>query len=502
MLHYLTVHDHMKWTVDDDYTTDCLLVVRVDLKDGSHNRNDVEELHEDEMDWQAPDSAFDIKAHLQGDQEWVLPSHKGVRSTHNTPRRPKGAKLFGQRDRPLAQPQLQTIAIKSSKSRITAPQDVLDLPPCKRKKHPVPEVKGISFYRTVSKQRVAPGTEISDSEDEADTSWVSQSQRRDQTQLGVSQVAQDFNELLNRHLDEETPLSDSFTRDAVVRFARKFKLKLSTEGWREQFEAKLRQLESKRVVNEDTVRYCLDLIPSRDQSASHAPDGSSMTHDEEDAARRAIDEQLGVVSPDPSSHSSKPLGRRDIICNRPGTAKTSGLVPVQRLLFDEDGRMARGKLTVDAIRPMDVDYQKLVQILDRPLRLRRDIDHIVCTGSNGETFCPIVDQRDLTLALVEYVSSMADDEGPIVFELHDQTSFERGLEQGRDRVAEETANAVVKGNKRRPTKKKECVCGVEVQGMRGAFACGNPLCLRNFHLACLSMDRRPQETWLCEDCFA
>jgi hypothetical protein len=418
--------------------------------------------------------------------------------------------MFGRRVKPVEHFQLQPLAIESRKRKITAPEDVVDLPPRVRKRHPVPEVDGISFYRTISKQRVAPGTEISDSEDEADTFWVLQSQRRDQTQLGVSQVAQDFNELLNRHLDEETPLSDSFTRDAIVRFARKFKSQLAAEGWRDEFEKKLRQLESKKVVNEDTVRYCLELLPSVDENRPQTPnDGVDMSQEEEDDARRALNEQLGVSSPSPASRrtNSMPLGRRDILCNRPGTAKTSGLIPIEELIFDNIERRARGKMAVDAIRPMDVDYEKLVQILDHDLGLRRDIDHIVCTGVENETYCPIVDQSDLQKALSEHVS--VESPGAIVFELHDQTSFERGLEQNGDRTPRAARRTTQEIRKtpltvgKRVTmkkKKKECICGVELEGMRGAFSCGNPQCWRSFHLTCLNMNRRPPGMWLCEDC--
>lgn len=497
MLHYLTNHDHLKWTIDYEYSTDSLLLVRVEVGDAVPTQNDVEEIHGDEIEWVAPKSAFNLKAHLQGDQEWVLPAPKSSKSVHNTPRHPKSTKMLGRKDKPLAQPLLQALAMESRKRKITAPEDVVDLTPYQRKRHPVPEVEGISFYRTISKQRVAPGTEISDSEDEADTSWVLQSQRRDQTQLGVSQVARDFNELFNTHLDEETPLSDSFTRDAVVRFTRKFKARLGTGSWRDEFERKLRQLESKKIVNADTVRYCLELVTSPGEDVPQM-NGAHKDQGESDADRRAIGEQLGVTSPPPASRKAKmkPLGSRKILCARPGSANSHKLFPITDLLLDGDNRER------DDIRPRDVDYGQLVQILEQDLGFKRDTDHIVCTVVNTKTYHPIAHQNDLISALSDHKVLTAKASGLILFELRDKASFEKGLERSRNLSTEQARGLLEtsKDGKKAGAKKKECICGVEVEAMRGAFSCGNASCSRNFHLACLIMDRRPDATWTCEDC--
>lgn len=266
-LHYLTHHDHLNYHTEE--LGDDLKVVRITNKDDE----DVQEGHE--FAWEAPQRPFNTRAYLGDDQSWVEPPEydkPGPAGPYGNRRAKKKAKTASGKASAVPQaPKAKLQPLKlTPKKKFTEPEKVEDYVPHGRRKHMVPYVPGVEFYRTTSKQPLIPGSYCSDSDEEVDDTWMKQRQRNDYKRLGEDGISLDFNELFNRQLDEEQPMSDVFGNDAVVRFTRKYVDLLKDPKWKEKLEAKLNQLESKRILRKETVKYCLHYVETAQKKDSEA----------------------------------------------------------------------------------------------------------------------------------------------------------------------------------------------------------------------------------------
>ncbi|KAK4504937.1 hypothetical protein PRZ48_002900 [Zasmidium cellare] len=254
LLHYNNHHDH--FTFEVEHRPEGVKAIRI-----SHAED---EYLEREFGWVAPRRAFNINSHLNGGDDWTKLFFEKREGPQGTPGRRKekhGTKAaVGKSPSSKAAGRPQGLQIDNPKRQFTEPEEVEDLVPQVRKKHKVPYVPGVDFYRMTSKQILKPGDEISDSDEDIDDTWMKQRQRRDLKQLGEDGISLDFNELFNRQLDEEQPMSDTLTSDAIVRFARRWISLLKDPKWKEKFQAKLTQLQTRRILRQETVKYCLDLV--------------------------------------------------------------------------------------------------------------------------------------------------------------------------------------------------------------------------------------------------
>lgn len=265
-LHYKLNHDHFDFSLDEPRKgVKAIRIDHADDKDGSKG-----------FAWIAPTRTLDLDSHVRDNSEWTESWWEIDDRLEGTPRKRKEKHVVRTTTgksptTKLPLQRLQGLKIANPKRKFTEPEEVQDLVPQLRKKHIVPDVPGVVFYRTTSKQILRPGDEISDSDGELDDTWMKQSQRRDLKKLGHDGVSLDFNELFNRHLDEEGPMSDTLTSDAIVRFARKWVDLLKDAKWKEKFAAKLKQLETRRILRHETVKYCLDLVEAAAKKAASEP---------------------------------------------------------------------------------------------------------------------------------------------------------------------------------------------------------------------------------------
>lgn len=530
MLHYAIHHDHMQFKVSPERSEGNLAVIFM-----SPAEDTLASLssRDQQFTWQAPDSAFDVKAHLKGTKPWAVTHLKsnGQSASNTLQKSPRKRPQAGGPDRSSQIP----FSLGRSEGVEKRPEDVLNLPEVPRKRHRVPQVENISFYRTLSKQKVPAGEEISDSEAEADTDWAVQIQRREQTLLGTDRITQNFNELFNKHLDQEQPMSDMFVQEAVVRFARKYSTQLSQHGWKEAFRDRLEQFEDKKIIRPSHVTYCMALLvnsaevdtetlrgatPIRrpvkglsvrreTESEARTPERGSpmsplsrmstkkrlrwrdgnMSQEERDAATKGAPRSAArSLTPIPAVRRRQtiPLGRRKVICWR--SSRASQLHSVSDFLRNDLQALH------DDIQPSDLQLSKFNMVLDKELALRRNAEIIVCTSIDPAR--PILDDRDWEFALTAFQDE--DIAGDIMFELRPRSSLEnlmteivkRQRNEGHDGLARKQVR--IEGDR--------CLCGVEAQGLRGIIACANPRCSRQFHLRCLHLQKRPASEWFCVDC--
>ncbi|KAF2168138.1 hypothetical protein M409DRAFT_53450 [Zasmidium cellare ATCC 36951] len=303
LLHYHNHHDHFNFEVE--HRPQAVKAIRITHAD--------DEYLEREFGWVAPRRAFDINGHLNGTDDWTSMMFEKREGPQGTPRQRK--EKFAARPAAGKSPstnksrqnKVPGLKLANPKRKFTEPEQVEDLVPQVRKKNKVPHVPGVVFYRTTSKQILKPGDEISDSDEDVDDTWMKQTQRHDLKKMGEDGISLDFNELFNRQLDEEQPMSDTLTSDAIVRFARRWVDLLKDPKWKEKFQAKLTQLETRRILREETVKYCMDLVEAaqKKDAAEETSRGTSGTPQRQGANTANTPSRVITPAPKNSNYSGK-----------------------------------------------------------------------------------------------------------------------------------------------------------------------------------------------------
>lgn len=248
MLHCRTHHSHFDFYAD--YETDqpdSPTFIATILVSIPHHVERQDEEDERDMNWVAPNRPFDISAHVRGEDNWTgqarLKSRRGA-----------GKHQRDNRNANVAPPLMQP-----SRKR-PAPEEVDDLPRHQPKRHCVPYVPGVSFYHTTSKQEIQAGEAVTESDDEVDESWLTQSQDRALVDLGLTDAAKDFASAFNQHLASEQSDSSVLVRDALIRFTRKHREQLRHVEWQRLFRAKLNQLRAVGIIGDDIVSACVSFM--------------------------------------------------------------------------------------------------------------------------------------------------------------------------------------------------------------------------------------------------
>lgn len=250
MHHYLTYHGHFAFHFDgkvEELEEEELISITISCESAKRN---VSDLLSKEHNWVAPDKPFDLTRYVNGDESWVSCGKETFS------RGTKGARARSVKPKET-EPAPSPVQVLGK--RKGAGEDVLDIPPCKRKKYVVPSIKGVTFYHSQSKLPMEAGEELSESEDEIYDTRLAQNQRRDLAEYNLPQGVCDFHLAFNQQMDAERPSSAILIKDGIVRFVRKYKWKLSDSLWFCELQKKLKHLQSKGVLCEDVVTYCLRL---------------------------------------------------------------------------------------------------------------------------------------------------------------------------------------------------------------------------------------------------
>ncbi|KAF2478688.1 hypothetical protein BDY17DRAFT_57195 [Neohortaea acidophila] len=253
MLHCKRDHDHFDIHTDNPQDLQAHSAT-ITLSAAPPVREPLDAEEDKEIEWVAPGRPFDLSAYLRGKDTWTREGHAtSTKSKRSGATRP-----------PKSHPQSATSALPASPGasrKRPALNEVPDLPQHIAKKHRVPTVPGVTFYHTTSKQQIAHGSYVSESDDEIDESWLAQSQDIALDSLGIDGVGKAFTRAFNVHLGEELCSHSSLlTRDALVRFARRCKAE-----WRHLFKDKLEQLRRVGVIGSEVVEFCLNIAGGEEQ---------------------------------------------------------------------------------------------------------------------------------------------------------------------------------------------------------------------------------------------
>jgi hypothetical protein len=255
-LHYTTDHQAWEYRAEGtDWIESNGMTVVLWIQDAEIPIN-TDSMKERNINWTAPSCPVDVAAHICGEGPWIYPAQ----NKHRSPLKRPGRMMRRENSSNIAPALGNATVIGRSKGKRHAPGEVKDLPLRARKTYPVPNVPGVTFFRTTSKQAVRRGDELPESDEEIDDYWLTQRQRRDLARLGDNAVVRKFHELFYVHINEERPTSDMHMQDAIVRFARKHLSESEDPIWADAMRKKLTQMESGRVITAATAKYCLSLL--------------------------------------------------------------------------------------------------------------------------------------------------------------------------------------------------------------------------------------------------
>jgi hypothetical protein len=306
-LHYTT--DHQSWEYQaegTDWIQSSGMTVVLWIQDAEIPVN-TDSMRERNINWIAPSCPVDVAAHICGDGPWNHPAH----NKHRSPLKRPGRTMRRENSATSAPRPANATVTGRSKGKRHAPGEVKNLPLRTRRTYPVPNMPGITFFRTTSKQAVRRGDELPESDDEIDDYWFTQRQRRDLMRLGGHTIVRKFHELFYVHINEERPSSDMHMQDAVVRFARKYLNESANPKWADAMRAKLSQMENGRVITSATAKYCLSLLRTGSGTTS-LQEWPVSVHDRAPGDEPSFPEQ--TTSPEHSRHSPS---RRETIAESP-----------------------------------------------------------------------------------------------------------------------------------------------------------------------------------------
>lgn len=271
-----------------------------------------ESLRDRNISWVAPRRPLDIVDYLRGEGPWATQTQNKQKSPLKKMGRPPRREPRPDPVRPLG----VALPAPRSQRRQIDPSQVPDLPSLKRKRHYVPNVPGVTFYRTTSKQSVQAGEALSESDDDIDEYWLIQRQRRDLLELGETRASREFHELLYLHLDTEKPSADMLIQDSMVRFVRKHAHRFVNQDWKGMLREKLTQMERGRVITPATVRYCLSL-PSNGPVTTTAPFKEM---------KRPVEHLVEPTSCSPAKRIFTDRGR-NLVSNSLSSEANTGVIP-------------------------------------------------------------------------------------------------------------------------------------------------------------------------------
>jgi hypothetical protein len=257
-LHCAMYHDHFHFELVVDGTLHAArssavqhtvdITLPTDVKQVNKQQKDI-------IDWVAPQQPFNVAAWCRGHDEWMPGPQSKAKEKRG---RPAGGK---------AKDMAPSGAIRNVRKR-PAPDDVEDLPEHRPRKQRVPNVQDVNFYHRSSKQRIEPGSLVSDSDEEIDEYWLAQKNRYGMVELGVGLVAAGFKMAFETHMQRERPESSLLLREALVRFMRNYDMQLRDAEWQRLLADQLLMFHQHRIVDRETVDFCLERVQNASEDAT------------------------------------------------------------------------------------------------------------------------------------------------------------------------------------------------------------------------------------------
>lgn len=227
-------------------------------------------------------------------------------------------------------------------------RQVQERPVRTKKRYPVPAAPlGITFFRSCSRRPLVTGECISESDDDADDTWIkSRKSAEFDKRVNLSATTKEFLKIYDTHMRSEQLHSDVHARDALVRFAREQGEWLLRNDATEVFKQKLDELLEDHIITEDVHSTCLEHVEKT---------RSDMVEENLEISKRLSQLEVRQTSHDSLYDDPPPLPSK---MRRPDKGKgkariteTGQLTPVTH---DSDGDLEMREATLStAVDPMN-----------------------------------------------------------------------------------------------------------------------------------------------------
>ncbi|MCJ1382685.1 hypothetical protein MMC17_005798 [Xylographa soralifera] len=272
--------------------------VLVDITDTYSVKASNNVLDQREMNWQKPQTLFDLEAFLKGDETWIGKENKS--NNRLVPPRPTlGNTRSNSGD--SAQTDIP-IAIQSR-----AAEEVPDLPPPDRKKFAVPTAPpDIKFFRLTVKRPLREGEYINESDDEMDGSWLLQKHNDTiESFSDMSQFEKQFIQLYDKHMLDENLSSNLHFREALVRFCRINRDWLQERNINVEFYKNAARLLMQGLISPQLYRDCAKIIGVK-QSMESKVEIMDTSEDESQKPSRLVKRLRNAYFQSPASNEKNP----------------------------------------------------------------------------------------------------------------------------------------------------------------------------------------------------
>lgn len=249
--HYVVHHALFSFRVSNEHQRTGEIMERtihIDMAELQRERASNHVLDEREVDWVMPEEPLDIEKYLyEHDRSWVNYQSKNARQRDEHEERPRGT---------FTEPVNGTVLVNQQLVLTETVDDIPELPSKTKKRFLVPKVSGVTLRRTSSKRVVQAGEWLSESDEDADDSWL----RLRQKSRRVNDASCQLTGLYNAHMASEGPLANIHLPHAIVRFTRRHRENLNHPAMLTAFKTKLDHLKLRRYLTEHTKASCLELL--------------------------------------------------------------------------------------------------------------------------------------------------------------------------------------------------------------------------------------------------
>ncbi|KAF2722127.1 hypothetical protein K431DRAFT_312077 [Polychaeton citri CBS 116435] len=542
-LHLALHHDYLRFTPEYSSNEPGRFIIRISETEKIHASTIGPPDEGAEECYVRPQRPFDQSRYLDNKDKWTghqVYRTQAARPGHKRGKRPREPKEFVCRPAPVPAPK-----------RPSSPSEVQDLPEMPRRRHIVPAVPNVMFFRKSSSRVVRGGECLSDSDEDIDSTWVSQYRRRDMKRLKLSQPEIELLELLNCYFSKENANGDAFLMQVLVRFTRQHKVRLKRREIRREFMKRLMFFRKHQLLDAKTVQRCMEIIDQEDEQPPSTPTRNGRTVEPQSAARDRSNWVPGAgftesmeptIGQEDETHEVPadwhPMQiHREIIIAHPSEEPSgleSWLSIDQRRRSSNCGQWFReldcfwdaqltsiaaavGKLTwKDPNSDFSLEipihsklarqenlkqFCRLLYIADKTLTSRNDDITLMPSGSPEKIpDSALSETAEASMHTVLQMRSSHD--------LLDRKHFQRGcaVHGIETKAKREQSNFYTPHHQttaRMIISACPC-CHCPVNEARNAIACENHQCANGayFHLACVNLDRRPAGRWFCAKCTA
>ncbi|KAI5787216.1 VEFS-Box of polycomb protein-domain-containing protein [Geopyxis carbonaria] len=195
------------------------------------------------FDWIKPAKKFDINRILKGDWSW-LNEKKNL-----------AASVYRRGNSEPLQPVMRVIDLDNVPPILPRPHRKMVVP------EPKTVVEGPVFLRSKSKRFVRPGEELSESDDDADETWIQM--KHDETLDDFTDVAhaeRDFMKLWDKHMFIEKPIGFCHIPHAAIRFAQNHSEYLGRSHLLAEFWKHMLNLIQFKVIDTTVLKRCMEIV--------------------------------------------------------------------------------------------------------------------------------------------------------------------------------------------------------------------------------------------------